>query len=76
MPLSCERSDAIHDSRAGNMPEVPGETSEHPMARKKNLSKCARKAVQRKRNARRQGVIKVRKPGGRMKGAVTRARRN
>ncbi len=35
-----------------------------------------RKAKQRRRSARRQGVLKVRRKGGRMTGKVTKARHN
>lgn len=46
------------------------------MKSKSSRSKASQKAKQRRRAARRQGVLRKRKAGGRMKGAVTKARHN
>lgn len=46
------------------------------MANRSSRKTASLKAKQRRRAARRQGVLKVRKPGQRMKGKVSKARKN
>lgn len=70
---SIPSADRDTPARSGTH-DVP--TPEFQMKSKSTRSKVAHKAKQRRRAARRQGVIKVRKPGQRMKGKVSKARNN